>query len=89
MFYESQKHTELGGKLIMGEKLLSIYESLLAHYGDLHWWPAKTPYEVMVGAVLTQNTAWRITAGRSRCVMAVLYITLAGDDFLTIPTMGI
>jgi endonuclease-3 related protein len=42
----------------MGDTLLSIYEILLAHYGDLHWWPAKTPYEVMVGAVLTQNTAW-------------------------------
>jgi len=37
---------------------LSIYNTLLAHYGDLHWWPAETPYEVMVGAVLTQNTAW-------------------------------
>jgi len=36
----------------------SIYEVLLTHYGDLHWWPANTPYEVMVGAVLTQNTAW-------------------------------
>ncbi|MDR3050881.1 MAG: hypothetical protein LBU67_04085 [Oscillospiraceae bacterium] len=42
----------------MSEKLLSIYETLLAHYGELHWWPARTPYEVMVGAVLTQNTAW-------------------------------
>ena len=36
----------------------SIYDILFAHYGDLDWWPAKTPYEVMVGAVLTQNTAW-------------------------------
>ncbi|MDR1061411.1 MAG: endonuclease, partial [Clostridiales bacterium] len=42
----------------MGGMLLSIYETFLAHYGDLRWWPAKTPYEVMVGAVLTQNTAW-------------------------------
>ena len=42
----------------MGDKLLSIYETLLAHYGELHWWPAKTAYEVLVGAVLTQNTAW-------------------------------
>lgn len=42
----------------MGDKLLYIYETLLAHYGELHWWPAKTTYEVMVGAVLTQNTAW-------------------------------
>lgn len=35
-----------------------LYETLLAHYGNLHWWPAKTPYEIIVGAVLTQNTAW-------------------------------
>jgi len=39
-------------------KILSVYEILFAHYGDLHWWPADTPYETMVGAVLTQNTAW-------------------------------
>lgn len=43
----------------MEDKLLSLYKTLLARYGELHWWPAKTPYEVMVGAVLTQNTAWR------------------------------
>jgi len=36
-----------------------IYDILYAYYGDLGWWPAKTPYEVMVGAILTQNTAWR------------------------------
>ena len=42
----------------MDDNLLSIYEKLLDHYGDLQWWPAKTPYEVIVGAVLTQNTAW-------------------------------
>lgn len=28
-------------------------------YGDLGWWPAESPFEVVVGAVLTQNTAWR------------------------------
>lgn len=38
--------------------LISIYETLLAHYGELQWWPARTPYEVIVGAVLTQNTTW-------------------------------
>lgn len=42
----------------MGGKLLSIYEILLVHYGDLRWWPAKTPYEVIIGAILTQNTTW-------------------------------
>lgn len=28
------------------------------HYGDLGWWPGQTPFEIMVGAILTQNTAW-------------------------------
>jgi len=42
----------------MDNTLLAIYEKLNAHYGDLQWWPAKTPYEMVVGAVLVQNTAW-------------------------------
>lgn len=36
-----------------------IYQRLLAHYGPQGWWPGETPLEIMVGAVLTQNTAWR------------------------------
>jgi endonuclease-3 related protein len=38
--------------------LTELYALLFAHYGDLRWWPAKTPFEVVVGAVLTQNTNW-------------------------------
>jgi endonuclease-3 related protein len=38
--------------------LMTIYQRLLDRYGAQHWWPAETPFEVMVGAVLTQNTAW-------------------------------
>ena len=40
------------------EELLEIYELLNGYFGDLHWWPAAEPFEVMVGAILTQNTAW-------------------------------
>jgi endonuclease-3 related protein len=40
------------------KELLSIYELLLAHFGPRNWWPGETPFEVMVGAILTQNTAW-------------------------------
>lgn len=36
----------------------TLYKQLLSHYGEPDWWPADTPYEVIVGAVLTQNTAW-------------------------------
>ena len=36
----------------------SIYDRLFSEYGPQSWWPAETPFEVMVGAILTQNTAW-------------------------------
>ncbi|NQT47093.1 MAG: endonuclease III domain-containing protein [Candidatus Omnitrophica bacterium] len=39
-------------------QLISIYKRLWAHFGPRHWWPADTPFEVVVGAILTQNTAW-------------------------------
>ncbi|MGQ9686966.1 MAG: endonuclease III domain-containing protein [Thiobacillaceae bacterium] len=34
------------------------YRLLFAAYGPQHWWPGETAFEVMVGAILTQNTAW-------------------------------
>jgi endonuclease III related protein len=40
------------------QKLLSIYENLLSRYGRQAWWPADSPFEVMIGAILTQNTNW-------------------------------
>lgn len=40
------------------EKLLNIYHRLFECYGPQHWWPAEEPFEVMVGAVLTQSAAW-------------------------------
>jgi endonuclease-3 related protein len=40
------------------KKLSAIYRTLYRTYGPQHWWPGDTPFEVMVGAVLTQNTAW-------------------------------
>lgn len=36
-----------------------IYTTLIAHFGPQGWWPAGSPFEVMVGAILTQNTSWR------------------------------
>ncbi|HIJ22569.1 MAG: endonuclease [Gammaproteobacteria bacterium] len=37
---------------------LTLFEQLYSHYGPQQWWPAETPFEVMVGAILTQNTTW-------------------------------
>jgi endonuclease III related protein len=38
--------------------LMEVFDTLLKRYGALHWWPAETPFEVCVGAILTQNTNW-------------------------------
>jgi endonuclease-3 related protein len=38
---------------------MRIYRVLHDTYGPQHWWPADTPFEVMVGAILTQNTSWK------------------------------
>jgi len=40
------------------KQLMAMYRALFRAYGPQHWWPGDTPFEVMVGAVLTQNTAW-------------------------------
>ena len=35
-----------------------VFQRLLRVHGPQHWWPGETPFEVMVGAILTQNTSW-------------------------------
>jgi endonuclease-3 related protein len=42
-----------------GQRLMDMFHILLDHYGPRHWWPAETPLEMMIGAVLTQNTNWK------------------------------
>jgi endonuclease-3 related protein len=39
-------------------ELMRYYEAMSAALGPMHWWPAETPFEVIVGAILTQSTAW-------------------------------
>jgi len=36
-----------------------MHDALAAAYGPQYWWPAQTPFEVILGAYLTQNTAWK------------------------------
>lgn len=43
----------------MGAPLLQhAYRTMRRRFGHRNWWPGETPFEVMVGAILTQNTAW-------------------------------
>jgi endonuclease-3 related protein len=38
--------------------LHTYFERMSKHYGPTHWWPGDTPFEIAIGAILTQNTAW-------------------------------
>lgn len=48
-------------KKITGEtrRLMEMYDAMYAAMGPRGWWPGRTKFEVCVGAILTQNTAWR------------------------------
>ena len=42
----------------ISQTLLYIYRQLMDRYGPQYWWPARAPFEVIVGAILTQSAAW-------------------------------
>jgi endonuclease-3 related protein len=63
----------------MNNKLFDIYTVLYDHFGPQHWWPGDTSFEVMVGAVLTQNTNWNNV---SRAIA-----NLNEDNLLSLPAL--
>ncbi len=46
------------GRKDLDKILQGIYHRLLANYGPQYWWPADSPFEVIIGAILTQSSAW-------------------------------
>jgi len=68
-------------------RLLRLYRALLARYGPQGWWPARTPFEVAVGAILTQHTAWPGAARAVATLRAQRLLTprrLAGCDIVAL-----
>jgi endonuclease III related protein len=49
-------------RAVTGTLLMSMYHALRERFGPRHWWPASSPFEVCVGAILTQNTSWKNVA---------------------------
>jgi endonuclease-3 related protein len=47
-----------GGLTPTAARLRRVYRRLRRHFGHAGWWPGQTPFEVCVGAILTQNTSW-------------------------------
>jgi endonuclease III related protein len=53
-----QRRNSPPAALAPAPQLADYHRALSAALGPQHWWPARTPFEVVVGAILTQNTAW-------------------------------
>lgn len=54
------------------------FEALYSVWGPQHWWPARTPFEVIVGAYLTQNTSWKNVEVALRRLRAAGLLSLRG-----------
>jgi endonuclease-3 related protein len=60
------------------QRLRKLHRLLEKAYGPQHWWPAETPFEVVLGAYLTQNTSWTAAARSLANLRAAGALTLAG-----------
>lgn len=68
-------------------RLRAVYDGLYAMHGPADWWPAETRFEILIGAVLTQNTAWinvekALDGLRARGWLAPEAILAAGENEL-------
>lgn len=63
---------------IAARRLRHMHNLLAEAYGPQHWWPAETPLEVILGAYLTQNTAWRAVERSLANLRAAGVLTLDG-----------
>ena len=59
-------------------RLRWMHDRLAEAYGPQHWWPAKTPFEVVLGTYLTQNTAWKAVERSLDNLRAAGALTVAG-----------
>src|SRR6266852_3358040 len=50
--------TDVGAISTAGPTLMRYFAAMSQALGPMHWWPARTPFEVIVGTILTQNTSW-------------------------------
>jgi endonuclease-3 related protein len=81
MSFDADAHMKTGSQNLMprglmGKRLREMFERLLNHYGPQKWWPAESALEMMVGAILTQNTNWNN--------VTIAIENLKGEDLLSL-----
>jgi endonuclease-3 related protein len=72
---------------LVRERLLRMYRDLLRQFGPQSWWPGRGPFEIAVGAILTQHTAWSqaaraVAALRARRLLSPHALAAAPDAVL-------
>ena len=60
------------------DRLSKMHDQLVHAYGPQYWWPAQTPFEVIIGAYLTQNTSWKAVEGSLRALREAGALTVDG-----------
>jgi endonuclease-3 related protein len=65
-------------RLTSAQRLRRMHDQLSAAYGPQHWWPAETSFEMILGAYLTQNTAWKAVERSLANLRAARALTLDG-----------
>ncbi len=65
----------------------AMYRKLSRDWGRQHWWPAETPFEVIVGAILTQNTSWTNVERALSALRAAGKLSAPGIRELSLPKL--
>jgi endonuclease III related protein len=74
-------------KLSAEENIAAIYSTLANAWGRQHWWPAKSRFEVIVGAYLTQNTSWRNVEIAMRELRTARVLSVEGIRNISLPRL--
>jgi len=72
----------------ISQLLQNIYRQLMECYGPQHWWPAEEPFEVMVGAILTQSAAWLNVEKAIDNLKAAKVLSPQALRYLSLPEMA-
>jgi endonuclease-3 related protein len=72
----------------VSDTLMRIYQTLYNHFGELGWWPAETPEEVIIGAILVQNVSWQNTEKAIAALRAHSLLSFAAIYEAPLETIG-
>jgi endonuclease III related protein len=75
---KQRRSAEMKRKATPATRMRRMHDVLLDAYGPQQWWPAKTPFEVILGAYLTQNTSWKAVERSLENLRGAGALSLAG-----------